>query len=68
MQGGGDKPPCQFGARVGKDGADGALFDDPAFAHDRHPVADGFYHIHFVCDQQDGDAETTVDVLEEFEN
>ena len=53
------------GLRVGEDRPDRAFLDDAAGIDDRDPVGDRADHFHLVGDQQDGQAEPPVDVLQQ---
>ncbi|MNE60825.1 hypothetical protein D3C80_1559970 [compost metagenome] len=48
--------------------ADAVFFNQLTLADNRNLIADAFHHVHFMGDQQDGQAETTINVFQQFQN
>jgi len=61
---GAEKAACGLAAGIGKDRPDGAFLDDAPAVDDCDPVGDTAHHFHLVRDQENGQVELFVDVLE----
>ncbi|MNH32131.1 hypothetical protein D3C79_925510 [compost metagenome] len=48
--------------------ADAVFFNQLPLADNRNLIADALYHVHFMGDQQNGQAETAIDVFQQFQN
>ena len=60
----GEKALGQLRLGIGEDVPDLTLLDDAAGLEHGHAIADGPHHLHLVGDEDDGDAELAIDVLE----
>ena len=68
MQRGLDELLRQRGFRMREHFAYRVLLDQFTVTDDRHAVADAFHHIHLVRNKEDRQAQTTVNVFQQFQN
>ncbi len=68
VDGGVDEIPGQLGFGIAEEPGHFALLDQPAVADDGHFVADPLHHVHLVGDEQYGEPQLDVDLLEQSQD